>query len=157
MAGLRVSALVVLAACGSADAQPAATSGLPTPAGWQSLPAVAKAVQVAAAAPGITVDGTEAWGEPAIGCYAIWIQLHGDGGGADQLTKEILDGLADAKIAATQQGADPLVLAIEKAPYKGTLKAELGGGKVTALACVVTDREPAACAPACKTLLGAMP
>lgn len=157
MADLRLSVLVALAACGSADAQPTATSGLQAPAGWQALPAVAKAVQAAAAAPGITVDGAEAWGEPAMGCYAVWIALHGDGGGADQLTKEILDGLAEAKIAATQQGTDPLVLAIEKAPYKGTLKAELGGGKVTALACVVTDREPAACEAACKTLLGAMP
>jgi len=147
--------LLALGACGSADAQPTATSGLQTPAGWQTLPAVANAVRAAAAAPGITVDGAEAWGETSLGCYAVWFAMHGDGGSADQLTKEILDGLSDARITATQQSADPLVLAIEKAPYKGTLKAELGGGKITALACVATDRDP--CEPACKTLLGAMP
>ena len=149
---------LLLVGCSAADAQPVASSGLTPPAGWQALPAAATAARMAAGAAGVTVDGAEAWGEPAMGCYALWIALHGSGANADQLTREILDGLAAEKITATlEPGEGALAIAIEKAPYKGTVRAQLGSGTITALACVASDREPAACEATCKTMLGAMP
>jgi hypothetical protein len=170
MAGLRMM-VVALAACGSADAQPTAVqSGITAPAGWQALPAAAAAAKTAAGGTGVTVDGVEAWGEPAKGCYAVWIQLHGGGDGADALGAQILEGLAAEKITASQQPGDGFALAIERAPsaseprgeqvpsgYKGTLRAQLGDGKITALACVANQREPASCEAGCKSLLGAVP
>jgi hypothetical protein len=43
----------------------------------------------------------------------------------------------------------------ERAPYHGTLRAELAStGAVSALACAWNAREPAACEAACVALLG---
>ena len=75
--------VLAFAGCGSAAAdQPRSerSSGIRPPAAWQALPSVADAARAAASATGVTVDGSEAWGEPAMGCYALWIALRGAGG-----------------------------------------------------------------------------
>jgi len=151
--------VLALAACGSADATPpaeATASGIQAPAGWQTLPAAAGAAKLAATASNVTVDGAEAWGDPASGCYALWIQLHGGSDGADALGAQILEGLAAEKITTSPEPGDGFALAIERAPYKGKLRAQLGDGRITALACVANQRDPAACETGCKSLLGAI-
>jgi hypothetical protein len=154
MADLRL--IVLLAGCSAADAQPAKTSGIAPPTGWQALPAVATAARIAAGAPGVTIDGAEAWGEPAMGCYAVWIAMHGGNAGSDELTKDIVDGLAAEKITATVEPGAPVNFTLEKAPYKGRMRATLFDGQITALACVANQREPASCEAGCMQLLGAI-
>jgi hypothetical protein len=156
MADLRLMALWwLLAGCGAADAQPA--SGIAPPAGWQPLPAAAAAARLAAGAPGITIDGAEAWAEPAMGCYAVWMSMHGGSAGTDQLTNDIVAGLATEKItAAVEPGDGPVAFTLEKAPYKGRMRARLVDGQITALACVANQREPASCEAGCTQLLGAI-
>lgn len=158
--------LVTLAACGQAGAQPNATSGLTAPAGWIALPEIATAAFAAAKSDGSTVDGTEAWGDPARGCYGVWIALHGDGATAEK----VLAGLALQPITTTgivkpESGDGLVALSFETtaAPgaasgtYRGRLRARIAAGKITALACFANEREPVACESSCTALLGGLP
>lgn len=160
MAQQRLILVAALAACHAADAQPPAASGITAPAGWQALAALAGAARTGAAARGVTVDGAEAWGEPAMGCYAVWVALHGTGGDAPALAEQVRAGLAAAKIDvkdATAPSADGvMVLAFAKPPYAGRMRARVGGGKIVALACFGNGREPKACERACDGVLGAL-
>jgi hypothetical protein len=156
MALLRL-ALVSLAACGQAGAQPSATSGLAAPAGWRTLPELAAAVVDAAKADGVTVDGGEAWGETSRGCYGVWLSLHG----SRATSEAVLAGLATEKLAITdvvKPDGDGIVSAtFAKPPFSGRLRARLADGKLTALACFANAREPKSCEAACTTLLGGLP
>ena len=150
-----------LAACGRADAD-GATAPVKPPAGWQALSGLATAAGKAAAAEGITVDGAEAWGDPPAGCYAVWVGLHGSSGDAPALAKQVVDGFAAAKLETsdvTSPATDDGVLALRftaQGGVKGRLKARLGGGKISALACFANPREPKACEATCTTMLGAI-
>jgi hypothetical protein len=156
MALLRL-ALVSLAACGQAGAQPSATSGLAAPAGWRALPELASAIVDAAKTDGVTVDGAEGWGETSRGCYGIWLALHGSGATADA----VLAGLATEKLAVSdvvKPDGDGVVSAtFAKPPFSGRLRARLADGKLTALACFANAREPKSCDAGCTTLLGGVP
>jgi hypothetical protein len=152
MALLRL-ALIALAGCSPAGAQPSAASGITPPAGWQALPQLAKQVADATKA-----TGSEAWGEPARGCYAVWFTVTGSGANADA----ILAGLAAEKIATsnvvTPESGDGMVaVSFTKASYAGRLRARIAGETVTALACFANQREPESCEAPCTTLLGALP
>jgi hypothetical protein len=152
MALLRL-AFVALAGCSHAGAQPSAASGITPPAGWQPLPELAK--QVAGATKAI---GSEAWGETARGCYAVWFTLQGPGAKADA----ILAGLAAEKIATsnvvTPESGDGIVAAsFTRAPYAGRVRARIAGDTITALACFANQREPKSCDSPCTSLLGALP
>lgn len=164
MALLRLTVLALgAAACGNAGAQPtgigAAASGLPVPAGWQAMPELASSVGAAAKAEGVTIDGAEAWGEPARGCYAVWLALHGAGASADQ----ILAGLAAEKLVTRDLvrptgGDDGLVsVTFTRGAYLGRLRARIAAGTLTSLACFANEREPTACEAACTSLLGGLP
>ena len=154
-------ALAALAACGRADADGAKAPVQP-PVGWLALPGLASGANKAAAAEGITVDGAEAWGDPAAGCYAVWLALHGSSGDAPALAKQVVDGLAAAKLETSEvsvPSTDDGVLGLRFAAQggvKGRLKARLGGGKISALACFANPREPKACEATCTTMLGAI-
>jgi hypothetical protein len=152
MALLRL-ALIALAACNPAGAQPSAASGITPPAGWQPLPALAKQVADATKA-----TGSEAWGDTARGCYGVWFTLQGSGANADA----ILAGLAAEKIATsnvvTPESGDGMVaVSFTKPPYAGRLRARIAGGSITALACFANQREPKSCESPCTALLGALP
>jgi len=157
MADLRLM-LCVLAACGSAKAQPDPVAPVSPPPGWQALPDAVTVVKTAAGATGITVDDVKAWGEPTTGCYALWFALHGGGGGAESISKAIVEGLTAEKFVASESAlADGFFeLAIERAPYKGRMRAQVGDGKIAGLACVANQRDPASCEAPCKTMLGAI-
>ena len=160
MADLRMT-LLALAACGSPDAlpaQPERRSSIRPPATWQALPAIAQSARAAARAPGVAVEGSEAWGEPAMGCYAAWIALRGSTDTAEQLAERIRDGLGAAGIVAANDPGDGLAWTVERAPYRGRLRARIGAddGGIEALACVANEREPAACAAACAPLVEAL-
>lgn len=157
---LSVVAVVALGACGQAGAQASAvSSGIAAPAGWQALPDMARAVGDAAKADGVTVAGTEAWGEPARGCYAVWIRVTGTGASVEQ----VLAGITSEKLEtkdivkpATEDGRGIVALAFAKPPYAGRLRARVDSGSVTALACFANEREPLACETACSSLLGSL-
>ncbi len=159
MALLRLIAAASLAACGQAGAQPAVSSGLQTPAGWQALPVLGQAVAAAAKAEGVTVDGAEGWGETSIGCYGVWLKLHGTGVGSE----EVIQGLELAKLGLShvvkpELGDDgTIALTFERAPYRGRLRVRVAAGSITALACFANAREPASCEQPCTTLLGGLP
>jgi len=160
MAELRLIAVLALAACHAADAQPQQASGIAAPAGWQTLAVLANAARSGATAKGVTVDGAEAWGEPAMGCYAVWMALHGSGGDAPALAEQVRAGLAAASIEVKDvqaPDADGLMaLGFAKPPYGGRMRARLGSGKIVALACFHNGREPKACEHACDGVLGAL-
>ena len=161
MADLRLIAVCALAACSSADAQPPATSGIKPPSGWQAQPQIAKAAKDAFGK-SKNVDGVEAFGEPAMGCYMLWMSLRGSGSAKD-VAEELVKGLvpdpkAKRKLEITdvvkptaEEGV--LSLAFASPPYKGRLRARLGKGKIVTLACFSSQREPAACESTCTTVL----
>ncbi|MBA2544087.1 MAG: hypothetical protein H0V17_30870 [Deltaproteobacteria bacterium] len=161
--GIAMVASAMIAACGSAgaqpeQAQPEQASGLTAPAGWQRLEPAETAAKLAAAAPNVTVAGVQAWGEPALGCYALWLSLRGSGGDADSIARDVIEGLRSAKFTVTDQPvADGVLeLGLDRAPYKGRLRARVGDGQVTGLACVANQRDPVSCETGCKSLLGAI-
>jgi len=168
MADLRVRwvLLVCLAACGKAGAQPNQVSGVTPPAGWTVVPSVASAAREALGK--VAIDGVEAWGEPAMGCYAVWMAMQSSGR-AEDVAEQILASLTPAAGSAAPPaialrdvvkptGEDGVLsLAFDRAPYAGRLRVRLGGGRLDALACFSSRREPAACETACTGLLGGTP
>jgi hypothetical protein len=154
MAGRRLIA-VLAAGCGAANAQPEQRSEIKPPAGWQALPAIASAARMTANAAGTSVvEGAEAWGEPAMGCYAIWIALAGDTG--EDLAEQIQASLTAEKITVTDvKPGDTTAMTVERAPYRGRLLARGDDGKLSVLACFANDRERSACEAACTTVLSA--
>lgn len=160
MAQLRLIALALCAACGSSEAAPPPGSGLTAPAGWRSAPQIAKA---AADAAGSGATASEAWDEPARGCYAVWIGLHGAAGAIDAASDRLVAsvqklGVATSEIAKPEAGErGELQLAFTKPPYRGKLRAQLARtGEVIVLACMWNDREPKACEAGCQALLGSL-
>lgn len=160
MAQLRLIAVALCAACGRGEAAPSPSSGLAAPAGWQAAPQIAQAASQAA---GSGATASEAWAEPARGCYAVWIALHGAAGAIDAAADRLVASVQKlgvtttevVKPAAGEHGQ--LQLAFGKAPYRGTLRAQLAKtGDVIALACMWNEREPKACEAGCTALLGSL-
>jgi hypothetical protein len=203
MALLRMT-VVALVACSAADAGPAQgrepVAPAPVrrdpavhPAGWKRLPGIATAVGAAArgegvggpgGSEGVVIDEVDAWGEPAIGCYAVWLALHGREGDAAVLARQVLDGLAgvagvsrlgarpgDARARGTRpeepiaiteiamptgpQGE--LAFAFARPPYRGRVRAQLGAGRIAMTACFANQREPGACDAPCASVLRGVP
>jgi hypothetical protein len=168
MAELRLIALAIaaLAACRSSEAGP--NSGLTPPPGWSSLPNLATAASDAAKAGAIKVDGVEAFGDPARGCYAAWIAMHDGAGAPDAMADQLVRGLSvdptlwgilvrDVQKPAPGAATGVLSLGFERGTYRGMLRATLAkDGAIAALACFWNLREPAACEAACKGLVGSM-
>ncbi len=141
---------VALAACSRAEAVPPAA--LQPPPGWQALPEIAGAAGDAAKGEGITVDAASAYGDPAMGCYALAITVHGAPGTPEAVVQAITQGLGPVRDVAA--GSAAVALAFDKSGYHGKLRAKLGeGGGIEALACFWNDREPEACAKACEAVL----
>ncbi len=161
MALLRLASLGLisgLAACGQAGAQPSATSGIAAPAGWTALPELAATVAGATRTESVTVDGVEAWGETARGCYAVWFTLHGAGATANAVLASLAtEQLTTSDVVKPESGDGVVVVTFAKPPYKGRLRARLAEGKLTALACFANQREPRTCEAPCSVLLGAIP
>lgn len=160
MADLRLIALCAFA-CTDAGAQPPA-AGIKAPPGWTAQPAIVAAARDALGKKTV-VDGLEAFGEPAMGCYSVWMAVRGSGSAKD-LAEQLVKGLAgEARKVEIKDVVKPtaddgvLAFTFEAAPYKGRLRARLGKGKVVTLACWSSPREPLACDQACTTLLGALP
>jgi hypothetical protein len=160
MVQLRLMVLALCAACARGEAAPGSASGIAPPAGWRAAPELAKAASDAA---GSATTASEAWAEPARGCYAVWLALHG--------APAAIDAASDQLVASVQRiGAQPsavvkpppgdrgeLSLAFVRAPYRGKLRALLAKtGDVSALACLWNEREPKACETACSSLLGGL-
>ena len=169
---------VALAACNAAGADPGAapSRGAAHPEGWKQLPAMATAVGAAARADGVTIDSVDAWGEPANGCYAVWLALHGASGDAPALADQVLAGLSRpaARAGRPQNATAPGELAISElvkpvardgvmafafasAPFRGRVRAQLGGGRIAAVACFGNERAPLACDAACARMVEASP
>jgi hypothetical protein len=178
---LRVTA-VALVACSAAGADPAAPPGRNAhPEGWKQLPAIATAVGAAANADGIMIDAVDAWGEPAHGCYVVWLDLHGRTGDAPALADQIVAGVSRAgaprdaaparpprpreaaagwpgEIAISElvkptEPAGVLAFAFTSLPYRGRVRAQLGKGHIAAVACFGNEREPLACNATCTQVL----
>jgi hypothetical protein len=163
MAGVRLSlALAAMAGCGRADAQPAAPApaAIAVPAGWRALPEIAEAVAAAAAAPGVTISGSRAWGEPAMGCYAAAFELRGGDDTADAIATDVIAGFGGTlALTGTQRTAGRIDAAFARGAYRGELRVTIvaagGAPTVSVLACFANDREPDACAATCAKLMGA--
>jgi hypothetical protein len=118
------------------------------------MPELAAATTAAATQAKTAVDGAEAWGDPARGCYASWLALSSDRGAPSALAE-----LTIANVVKPAAGADAGVLSLSftRPPYQGTLRAQIGrGGSYAVLACFWNQREPIACETACNGLVGSM-
>jgi hypothetical protein len=180
MAQLRLM-LVALAACSASDAAPGAGSALPPgvnapfappraqiatpPAGWLPMPQLATAATSALtgenkATNALTAATADAWGEPAMGCYAVAVTFAARGT-ADAVGKQLLAdvqkavAVRDVVVPTGAKDTGVLAFAFDKAPYSGRARVLIGGG-VTALACFWNPREPLACEAACTALIGSM-
>lgn len=162
MADVRLIALL-LVACADADAQPPAPKLTPPPS-WKPQPGMAAAAK--AALDKTPVDSIEAFGEPAMGCYSLLMTGRASGK-ATEMAEQLVRGLTDDKKQKRKLEIKDLVkptadegvvsLRFETPPYQGRLRARLGQGKLVALACWSSQREPAACEQVCTTILGAVP
>jgi len=165
---------LALVACRAAAAEPSASEDraggfVPPPAaaplaaphaappdGWTQLPAIARAVATAATEPAASSVEADAWGDPAAGCYAVWLELHGAAGDAPALAERVLAGLTGLTIGELAKPAGPdgeLAFAFARPPYRGRLRARLGHGQIAAAACFGNQREPAACDAICARVL----
>ncbi len=153
MAQLRVIAILAIATTASA-----------TPKGWKPDGELANAAATAAAdsKAGVGVTGSEAWSDPARGCYAISLAIHGGAVPIEVAADQLLAALGKddvhvhdvAKPPAGDRGT--LALAFDARGYHGTLRADLAStGDVHAFACVWNQREPQACEAGCADLRGA--
>ncbi|MFN0251615.1 MAG: hypothetical protein ACKV2T_32365 [Kofleriaceae bacterium] len=124
---------------------------------------MARATGDAAKADGVSVVGSEAWGDTARGCYAVWLKLSGGAGSTEQVLAGIASEKLETKDIATPvakdgTGGDGLIsLAFTKPGYAGRLRARMESNGITALACFANEREPLACETACTALLGSLP
>ena len=149
---VRLATLALVASCGRASGDTgAATSGLTPPAGWRALPELATAIGAKA-----QLDGLEAWGDPARGCYAVWLAARGGG----DLPGELLAALATEKVVTTDivmPGGSTGILAftLERGAYRGRVRAQVDDGSVSALACYHNQREPLGCETTCAAFLEA--
>ena len=154
--------LVALAACGASDAAPGAGSAVPPgvtppfmppkaaiatpPPGWIAIPSVASAARGA-----VTGD---AWGEPAMGCYAVAVSFAAHD--AKALLAEVRASVSIRDVVEPPAQGGVLAFAFDKAPWQGRVRAVIATGEVTALACFWNDREPVACEAACVGVLGSL-
>jgi hypothetical protein len=170
MARLRLI-VIGLVAC-RAEAAPG--SGVHVPASWRALPELAAAVASAGHA-----SASEAWGDPAAGCYATWLAVVGAPVAADAILAEVQRDAPGITLTdlVEPQGPGKLAFAFDytalpsgsaaghsgavigdRAPYRGRVRATVAGdGAIAALACFWNDREAAACAVACTGVLGSLP
>jgi len=170
---------IAAVACSTARAEPAGSSAAsappagfaqPRPVGWKQLPAIASAVTAAARADGVTIDAVDAWGEPARGCYAVWLELHGATAAAPALADDALASLQRAGSGERAAGAPAAPLAIDelvkpttaegvlafrftRPPFRGRVRAQLGRGRVAAIACFGNQREPVDCEARCTRVI----
>ena len=165
---LRLTAIAV-AACRTAGADPtpvaesvhapspaSAAPRVVHPATWRVLPAVATASAGAVAGAGITVDIADAWGDPAMGCYAVWLALRGATDAPAALADQViagLTGLAPSAIARPSAPEGTLGFAFARPPFRGQARVRLATGRISAVACFGNDREPAACTADCTGVL----
>lgn len=168
MAVVRLVAAAALAMIGCRASEAGPGSGLTPPAGWQAMPSLATAATDAATAVKIKVDGAEAWGEPARGCFAAWLALTGGKGAPDKLADQLVASLSaepslagitvkDVVKPAAGATAGMMSLAFTHASYSGKLRAQLArDGHIGLLACFWNEREPVACETACTQLLGTL-
>ena len=151
-----------LVACRASEAGPG--SGITPPAGWQAMPSLATAATDAAKADGVAVDGAEAWGDPARGCFGAWMTLRAGARAPDATVDLLVKSLGDDKIEVRDvvkpnpgAAAGVVSLVFEQAPYHGKLRGQLvKDGHMTLLACFWNDREPVACETACTGLVGSL-
>ncbi|MBV8759127.1 MAG: hypothetical protein JO257_17695 [Deltaproteobacteria bacterium] len=173
--------LLAVAACGSSAAAPGAGSDVPVPpgvtppfmppkaaiatppAGWIAMPSVASAAiealgggpaagKGAAAARGAIAG--DAWGEPAMGCYAVAVGFAAHD--AKALLADVKAAVSVRDVVEPPAQGGVLAFAFDKAPWQGRVRAVIATGEVTALACFWNDREPAACEAACVGVLGSL-
>jgi len=166
MALVRLIAALALALAACRASEAGSTSGLTPPAGWKPLPELATAAGEAAKQANILVDGSEAWGEPARGCYAAWFALKATPAAPAKIAEQLVASMtADVPGLATSEVVQPdakaeagvMSLAFAKAPYTGRVRTQIAKtGALTLLVCYWNEREPAACETACTGLLGAL-
>jgi len=158
-------ALLLLAACGSSDAAPGSGAVPPgvtppfmppkaaiatPPAGWIAMPTVASA---AIEALGAKTTG-DAWGEPAMGCYAVAVGFAAHD--AKALLADVKAQVSVRDVVEPPAQGGVLAFAFDKGPWQGRVRAIIATGEVTAVACFWNDREPAACEAACVGVLGSL-
>lgn len=161
---LRLTAIAAVA-CQAANADPSpvaepvhtpSVQGVAHPGTWRALPAVATATAGAVAGAGITVDLADAWGDPAMGCYAVWLALRGATDDPAALADQViagLTGLAPSAIARPSPPDGTLGFAFARPPFRGQARVRLATGRISAVACFGNDREPADCAADCTGVL----
>ena len=163
-----LGALLLLAACDRAEAQPAPVPAarvepLATapdlPDGWQPIPEIADAaVQAAIQAGGAAVRvGGQAWGDPAMGCYALVLRIEPVGSTSVEALTRALGGLKLTRMA----GAGANRYEMLDGGLHGDVTVEVvgptgGTPRYGAVACLGGDRLPLQCARDCAAITAAL-
>ena len=122
----------------------------------------------------MTVDSADAWGDPALGCYAVQLAIHGGAADSGAIATQIVDGLGGgvaglsgsaggasklsfSEVVRPSDGSEVLSFTFARAPYHGRLRARLGAGRIAALACFGNQRDPARCDATCGRMLQSAP
>jgi hypothetical protein len=143
---------LALASCSRAEAVP--PSALQVPAGWQPLPEIAAAAGEAARGEGVTIESAQAWGETAMGCYALALKVRGAKIAPADVERELRASLPGVTIKDPIVGGDSVSLVFERANYSGVLGVRvMDTGALAATACFWNEREPKACGTACAGIL----
>ena len=163
--------LVGLAACSASNAAPGAGSAVAVPpgvtvpfmppkaaiatppAGWIAMPGVASAAIEALGGAAAKVTG-DAWGEPAMGCYAVAVGFAAHD--AKALLADVKAQVSVRDVVEPPAAGGVLSFAFDKAPWSGRVRAIMATGEVAAVACFWNDREPVACEAACVGVLGSL-
>lgn len=125
----------------------------------------------------VAVVASEAWSEPASGCYALWLRVLAPPAGADLAARQLVASIEDAGFAVRDVSVPPagrggvLKLGFATLLYRGLMRAVLAGDGelahsssgagmratvIDAVVCAWNQREPSTCAPACATFVGAV-
>lgn len=152
------------------------------PSGWKPAPQIATAAASAMATEWVTVAASDAWSEPATGCYALSLRLVAPVVSADEAAHQLVASIKEAGFAVrdiivpTSGPRGVVSLSFIKAPYRGLVRAVMAGtdelaqlrsvgprspagiakggaGVIDAVACAWNQREPSICATACATFV----
>lgn len=165
----RLIAVAIACLVAAAHASPPSPSSTPRapitpPPGWKAAPKLARAAASAAGTEAAKVVASEAWSEPSIGCYAMWLRMWGPAAPTDRAAQQLVAGLEKAGFTVRDVVAPMppdrrgvVGLRLSKAPYHGLLRAVVtSAGELDAVACAWNQREPSICAPACAKLMEAV-
>lgn len=140
-----------------------ASAEVVAPPGWKSAPELVAAAALAMRSDSVKLVASHGYSAPALGCYAVWLQLAGPAMRIDRAAQQLVASIKSAGIAVrdviapTTSPRGVVALQFAQAPYQGVVRAALTEtGELEAVACAWNDREPTLCEASCAKFMAAV-